>query len=121
MKNYFEDYEIQCQCGCGQNLTPPDFLDRINKAREIAGIPFKVNSWNRCHNHNNSTLGSAKNSPHLRGIAVDIVTPNDTYRFVIVDALLKAGFNRILIYPKRYFIHVDADETQEQYILKIML
>ncbi len=119
--NYFEESEIACQCGCGHNVTPPEFLERINKAREIAGIPFNINSWNRCQQHNDKQPGSAKHSPHIRGIAVDIVTIDDTQRFVIVDSLLKAGFNRILIYPKRYFVHVDADETQEQYIMRIML
>ena len=121
MKNYFELHEIECPCGCKQNNTPPEFIERMNQAREIAGIPFKVNSWNRCQYHNDSTPGSSKTSSHLKGIAVDIVTPNNTARYVIVNALMQAGFNRILIYPKRYFIHVDADDTKEQYILKIML
>jgi zinc D-Ala-D-Ala carboxypeptidase len=118
---YFTENEISCRCGCGHNVTPQSFLDRIIKAREIAGIPFNVNSWNRCQYHNDKQPGSSKRSPHIRGIAVDIVTKDDTERFVIVNALLQAGFNRILIYPKRYFIHVDADETQEQYIMRIML
>ena len=92
-----------------------DFLERLEQAREIAGIPFRITSGFRTQNYLQDLLDrgykASKNSSHLVGKAADIASIDSSARFIIVDALLKAGFNRIGIDGDKNFIHVDSDGT----------
>ena len=88
------------------------FLDMLDKAREYAGIPFKITSGYRTEAHNSRVGGvprdhDSKGSSHMYGLAVDIACNNSQDRYKIVTALLDAGFNRIGIASS--FIHVDND------------
>lgn len=86
-----------------------DFVKRLDLARSIAKTPFTINSAVRCPEHNEREGGRPR-SAHLSGNAADISCKQSHKRFLIIEALLKAGFNRIGIYDK--FIHVDNDETK---------
>ena len=107
-KNYFKRSEEWCLC-CHSGGLVPDFRDKLNKAREIAGVPFVLNSAFRCSAHNQEVGGSERSS-HLAGLAVDIKCTDSRSRWIIVDALMRAGFNRIGI--GKSFIHVDDDLTK---------
>lgn len=121
MKKHFTEKEISCPCCNLRKFTTEaeDHLDMLNLARSIAKIPFIINSWTRCQDHNKQVKGSDTSS-HLKGIATDIKFSNYTELFTIVNALLCVGFKRILIYPKSNFIHVDSDKSKIMPILKIM-
>ncbi|HET8689242.1 MAG TPA: D-Ala-D-Ala carboxypeptidase family metallohydrolase [Methanosarcina sp.] len=106
---HFKMEEFICKCGCGQNQMIPETLDRIDKAREIANVPFKVTSGYRCVAHN-AAVGGKSEGAHTTGHAVDIEASVSPNRFLIVDALLKVGFNRIGI--GKTFIHADDDPTK---------
>jgi uncharacterized protein YcbK (DUF882 family) len=108
---YFVLDEFKCPC-CGQALMNLDTLSRLDKARHIAGTPFKILSGYRCKKHNKE-VGGKDDSAHLKGTAADIacLTPRERYR--ILMGLFSVGFNRIGIYPKRGFIHVDTDKTKD--------
>ena len=82
-----------------------NFLHKLDKARSIAGLPFKINSAYRSPEHPLSIKNPS--SSHIKGLAVDISAKDSRSRFIIVDALIKAGFNRIGIADT--FIHVDMD------------
>lgn len=82
-----------------------NFLHKLDKARSIAGLPFKINSAYRSPEHPLSIKNPS--SSHIKGLAVDISAKDSRTRFIIVDALIKAGFNRIGISDT--FIHVDMD------------
>ena len=82
-----------------------NFLNKLDKARSIAGLPFKINSAYRSPDHPLSIKNPS--SSHIKGLAVDISAKDSRTRFIIVDALIKAGFNRIGIADT--FIHVDMD------------
>lgn len=113
MTNYFKRSEVMCPC-CKDGDILPDFRAKLNKAREIAGIPFIISSGFRCPEHN-SAVGGSKTSSHMVGCAVDIKCNNSRDRKIIVDSLLKAGLNRIGI--SRSFIHVDDDFTKDKDVL----
>ena len=108
-KNYFKHEEEWCPC-CHSGGLLPDFRDKLNKARELAGIPFVLNSAFRCMEHNKDVGGSCTSS-HLVGCAVDIRCTDSRSRWLIVQALIAVGFNRIGI--AKTFIHVDDDMTKE--------
>ena len=85
------------------------FLHELDKAREIAGVPFVINSAFRTPEHN-AKIGGSPNSSHMRGLAVDISVTDSRQRFIILNALIQVGFNRIGI--AKTFIHVDMDENK---------
>lgn len=112
-KNYFSRKEESCRC-CGQDGLVSDFRDKLNEARELAGIPFILTSAFRCEKHNREVGGSATSS-HLAGLAVDIKCADAWSRFKILSALLEVGFQRIGI--GRNFIHVDDDLTKSRGVI----
>lgn len=87
-----------------------DFLSMLDSAREISGIPFKINSGYRTIEHNYE-VGGKPNSSHIVGKAADIAVKGSRQRWVITQALIQAGFNRIGI--AKTFIHVDSDDTKD--------
>jgi zinc D-Ala-D-Ala carboxypeptidase len=103
--NYFKESEFACRC-CGVAKMQQSTIDKLIKAREIAGIPFVINSGYRCEAHN-ASVGGKSEGAHTSGYAVDIKATDSRSRFLILDAVLKAGFNRIGI--AKTFIHIDND------------
>jgi len=106
---YFKPSEFVCRCGrCTAPYVDDDFLARLTRARERAGIPFKITSGCRCKNHNSTAEGS-NHSDHLcdyKGVATcgaDISCRDDRSRMIIVRSLIENGIDRIGIYPT--FIH----------------
>ena len=92
--------------GSGKDMCP-NFLAMLNNARDIAGIPFKINSGMRTIAHNRS-IGSKDTSSHIIGCAADIHCNNSSDRSKIVAALIQAGFRRLGI--AETFVHVDCDQ-----------
>ena len=107
---YFKLSEFDCKCGCGLNRMDSVHLAMLEEAREIADVPFMISSGTRCEEHNNA-IGGVMGSSHVHGYASDIKCVNSRYRFKIVTALLKAGFNRIEI--KNTWIHADNDPSKD--------
>lgn len=89
---------------CSIDDMSPDLLDMLDKAREIAGIPFKVNSAYRTVEYEKSK-GRQGTSRHCFGLAVDIACYTSNFRYRIVSALIEVGFHRIGIGSN--FIHAD--------------
>lgn len=91
-----------------------DFLQKLDKARDIAGVSFKINSGYRSPSHNQK-VGGKSTSSHLSGLAADISCRDDKTRSTIINALIKAGFNRIGI--AKTFIHVDSDTKKSSNVI----
>ena len=89
------------------------FIRKLDEAREIAGIPFKVNSGYRSPFHN-TKVGGVKDSSHIKipCCAADIEAKDSKTRFLIISSAIKAGINRIGI--GKNFIHLDSDITKSQ-------
>lgn len=84
----------------------------LDAARDSAGIPFILNSAVRTPKYNES-VGGARLSSHSAPCycGVDIATyGRKSYQNRIVDGLEKAGFIRIIIYPRH--IHADTDSSK---------
>ena len=103
MKN-FKIEEFNCKC-CGGNKMKPDFLEKLDNARDIAGIPFGISSGYRCPRHNKEIGSTATNHP--LGVAADIRCTDGSSRFKIISALIQAGFTRIGV--AKSFIHCDTN------------
>ena len=92
--------------GSGVNMQP-EFMSKLDRAREVANIPFKINSGYRTAAHN-AKVGKP-DSAHTRGWAADIMAKDSESRYAILSSLFAAGFARIGIY--KTFIHVDCDPS----------
>ena len=110
---YFKKAEFACPC-CGKNLCDKPFMDKVDKARSEAGVPFVITSGYRCPDHN-LRVGGKSDSSHPMGCACDIEAEDSRSRFLIIDGLIKAGFNRIGI--GRKFIHADDDINKDQEVV----
>lgn len=111
MSKHFKEKEYTCKCGCGYSDISAELLDKLDKARELAGIPFVLTSGLRCEKHN-VNVGGAKSSAHVTGEAVDIKAVDSRSRSIILNACIKAGFNRIGLHKS--FIHVDVAKDKDQ-------
>ncbi len=103
---FFTREELACKCGCGMEMEWST-VRKLNKARKIAELPFVVTSGCKCLRLNKA-IGGSPTSSHKLGIAVDLAAMNSKSRYIIVAALMQAGFLRIGIDFKRNFIHADG-------------
>ena len=103
-----EEFDSPDQPGSGDKMSP-EFLEMLDKAREIAGVPFIITSGYRTETHN-ALVGGVDSSAHTRGFAADIACRDSKSRYSIVNSLQSAGFNRIGIAGT--FIHVDSDDEK---------
>lgn len=103
---YFSEKEV-----VGLN---PDLVKMLDKAREIAGVPFKITSGKRTKDQN-TNAGGVEDSAHLSGLAVDIASTTSEARFKILNALVTVGFTRLGI--GETFIHADIDKKKAQNVI----
>ncbi len=112
---YFNEKEFRaCTPSCSLQNMRQGTMFRLDAAREIAGIPFVLNSAYRSVAYEKKK-GRAGTSSHTKGAAVDIRCNSDANRFKIVDALLRAGFKRIGI--GKTYVHADDDESKTQGVI----
>lgn len=88
----------------------PELVALLDKARDIAGVPFSITSGLRTPSQN-ASAGGVENSAHLLGKAVDIHCPSSVNRLKMVKALLEVGFKRIGI--GKDFIHADIGNSSD--------
>jgi uncharacterized protein YcbK (DUF882 family) len=110
---YFKisEFDSPDEPGSGVNMDP-DFLLKIDKAREIAGCKFRINSAYRSQEHN-LKVGGRFGSSHKKipCKAVDIAYNGSRERYLILNALMQVGINRLGL--GNTFIHADTDEEKE--------
>ena len=109
---YFKLSEFDDAPGTGKNMKK-DFLKKLDKARAIADVPFKITSGYRSK-ETNKRVGGVSTSSHLKGLAADISCKDSSTRQKIVNGLIQAGFTRIGIADT--FIHCDTDKDKQDAI-----
>ncbi len=89
----------------------PEFLYKLQKLRNIMGLPFTIDSGYRTEAYN-AILQGAENSYHMQGMAADInhQTWDGSIRFRFVSAAAILGFS-IGIYEKHF--HIDSRKSQK--------
>ena len=102
---HFTVNEFECPC-CKRVEMDYIFMQDLDAARSVAGVPFRINSGYRCERYNLEIKGSVGSS-HLKGLAANIRCKDSTQRFKIVRALIRAGITRIGV--AETFIHADSD------------
>lgn len=102
----FDEFDSPDAPGSGYRMNV-QFLEMLDKARDIAGIPFVITSGFRTLAYN-AKIGGVEGSAHTHGRAADIAATADKDKARIIWACAKAGFQRIGI--GKTFIHVDSDD-----------
>lgn len=109
---YFElsEFDSPDAPGSGAMYMDRSFVQRLDRARGRAGVPFVIISGYRTFGHN-LDVGGVLDSAHLLGLGADIETTPAT-KGIIVEALLNEGFTRLGIGDNS--VHVDADPYKPQ-------
>ena len=112
---YFKitEFDSPDEVGSGYRMNK-DFIRRLDTARGIAGIPFKINSVYRTAAHNEK-VGGRVGSSHKKGLAADIRYYGSRERYLILNALMQVGINRIGI--AKTFIHCDVDKNKDEDVI----
>ncbi len=87
-----------------------ELVELLDKAREIAGVPFVLTSGYR-NPAKNKAVGGVEDSSHITGLAVDIRVKDGVSGGKILLALAQVGFTRFGFYKDNH-IHVDMDSTK---------
>ncbi|MDD4778907.1 MAG: D-Ala-D-Ala carboxypeptidase family metallohydrolase [Fermentimonas sp.] len=112
---YFKESEFQsCSPSCSLQDMQQSTMSKFDKARELAGIPFVINSAYRSSEWDRSK-GRSGTGAHTLGRAIDIRCNTERNRFLVLSSLIKAGFKRIGIYKR--FIHADDSPNHTQEII----
>lgn len=112
---YFSEGEFNgCSPSCSLQDMKQTTMSKLDTAREIAGIPFMLTSAYRTPEWDKSK-GRSGTGAHTLGQAIDIRCTTSMDRFLVVNALLKAGFKRIGI--AKNFIHADDSERHDQEVM----
>jgi len=112
--SFFRIEEFKCKgkdCCGGKATMDVLFITQLERAREIAGVPFVITSGYRCLVHNSAVGSSSMN--HVSGKAADIKATDGPSRGKILKGLYLAGFRRIGISFKGGFIHADSMDAPE--------
>lgn len=112
---YFSESEFKrCTPSCSLQDMSQALMLRLDNARQMAGIPFVLNSCYRSVAYEKSK-GRTGTSSHCKGLAVDIRCNSDANRWKIVKALIDNGFTRIGI--GKTYIHADIDTQKTQGVI----
>lgn len=108
----YEEFDSPDEIGSGLPTTDGgkmnvNFLHKLDEARAISGVPYKITSGYRTPEHN-AKVGGRVGSSHLKGVAVDIKCNNSSDRARILKGLFTVGLGRRVGIATQ-FIHVDAD------------
>lgn len=108
---HFRESEFKaCSPSCSLQDMKQHTMDKLDAARELAGIPFVLNSAYRSPAWEKKR-GRTGTGAHPHGCGVDIRCNASRNRYKIITACLLAGFTRIGI--AKTYVHVDDDPAKD--------
>lgn len=115
----FSEAELACKC-CGQVPMDATLLRKLQLLRDLAAEPLDITSGYRCAARN-AVVGGAKDSYHMKGMAVDIACPgtDKARRYKLVKLALEVGFGGIEI--SKAHIHCDVRPPSQGVLLLLDL
>ncbi len=106
LTKHFSESEFTCRCGCQQVNIDINFVEELEKLREMFGKKMTITSGFRCASHNQAS-GGYPNSMHLKGRAADIYVPNSDDMHTLLRLVFTSGLNFGGIGIGKAFIHLD--------------
>lgn len=110
LTEHFSRKDFACKCGCGFDAIDKRLVEMLEEIRNIFGRTIKVVSGCRCPAHNKA-IGSKDDSPHPKGLAVDLecIASRDRYEllFLVMSRFYRVGIGKT-------FIHADIDSSRDQ-------
>jgi len=101
---YFKLKDFDCQ-QTGENEMSVEFINKLDKLREVCGFPFNITSGYRSPNHSLEKSKPNGGGTHTKGIAADIYVSGGRQRMQIVARAIELGF--IGVGVAKTFVHVD--------------
>jgi len=105
----YDEFDSPDVPGSGHQMRQ-EFLDMLDEARHISGVPFRITSGFRTPSYQEELKRRgykvSETSAHLDGWAADISATTSNRRWLIIHALLQVGFTRIGVADS--FVHVDC-------------
>ncbi len=98
--------------GAGWKKVVPDIYIILFRVSKRMGKRFLINSGYRSPDYNEKQRGSAKNSLHMSGLALDVDMSRHgntvEFRNMFIEYASQEGAGGIGIYPNSGFIHIDV-------------
>lgn len=112
---YFSEGEFnRCVPSCSISDMDDEFMELLDRVRELAGIPFYITCGYRSVQWDKSK-GRSGNSAHCRGKAVDIKYKSSMDAYKIISSAIELGIKRIGVGSN--FIHLDNDNSLPQGVI----
>lgn len=116
----FSRAEFECKCGCGSAKVDPLLIETVQRIRDAAGAPLRINSGVRCPKHNKA-VGGVPDSQHVLGKAADLSWEHPaTELFNIIYRLYRAGeiphLGYVQLYRQKNFVHVDVRSPKSRLV-----
>lgn len=103
--------EFECHCGCGGNEMAHEFIDKLQRLRDLCGFALIVNSGYRCPDHNARVSSTGRGGPHTTGRATDLRLDRKRAYIALEYALSMGEFTGVGLAQKgetlSRFIHLD--------------
>lgn len=104
-----------CEHALGVYISP-HMQALVSKMEKMLSHGMIITSGVRCEKCN-ASVGGARNSAHLRGLAVDIKAQTGLEKYEIVATAITLGVRRIGIYEDH--VHIDIDDSLLQNMMWI--
>jgi hypothetical protein len=110
----FKLSEFQCPC-CGKSNISLELVQNLQRLRDLYGDPIMVTSGVRCEKENRR-VGGYWDSPHLKGLAVDIVARISPVTMAyLADSL---GVFRMGIYDTHLHLDIVKPKPSKYWLVK---
>lgn len=118
-KNFTRD-EFECQCGkCTAQMIDTELVDKLQRIRDVLGVPLKITSGYRCIVHNASkNVGGSPNSKHRYGMAADWRLVDRSINPVALGIIATQYFKAVGIYwyDGCAIVHTDTRDTKATWL-----